>query len=90
MLLCLSEHMSNTERITLVDKVKASSWLATFSIEPEHDLIGSCQWQRLSWEKNKTKQNTYITMISKWILIQKRFCRSFKSRRQQQQHTAPF
>lgn len=55
MLLCLSEHMSNTERITLVDKVKASSWLATFSIEPEHDLIGSCQWQRLSWEKNKTK-----------------------------------
>lgn len=42
---------TNRGRVTLVDKVKASSWLATLSIEPQHDLIGSCQWQCLSWNK---------------------------------------
>lgn len=38
-------------RNTLVDEVKASSRLATLRIEPQHDLIGSCQWQCLSWKE---------------------------------------
>lgn len=39
---------TNRVRVTLVDKVKASSRLAALSVELQHDLIGCCQGQRLS------------------------------------------